>query len=131
MRVLPTLEEVSAFFWTSGRDGKLRFLQCPECAYLIHPPTPRCPHCLAADPVPAEVSGRGVVYSFTVNHQPWDGTADPYVIASVAIDEQPELRLTTNLVEVDPESVCIGMRVEALFQDHDPVFLPVFRPVVE
>ena len=128
MRVLPTLEEVSAFFWTSGRDGKLRFLRCPECAYLIHPPTPRCPHCLAADPMPAEVSGRGVVYSFTVNHQPWDGTADPYVIASVAIDEQPELRLTTNLVDVEPHDVHIGMPVHVLFEHVDDVWIPLFTP---
>ena len=27
-RVLPTLDEPSAFFWTSGADGKLRFLRC-------------------------------------------------------------------------------------------------------
>ena len=42
-RVLPGLDEPSAFFWTSGADGKLRFLRCAACSYLIHPPAPICP----------------------------------------------------------------------------------------
>jgi uncharacterized protein len=75
------------------------------------------------------VSGRGTVYSFTVNHQPWDGVGDAYVIGLVEIDEQPGLRLTTNIVDVDPDDVRIGLPVEVAFEDHDPVFLPLFRPV--
>lgn len=128
-RVLPITEGSSAFFWLSGSDGRLRFLQCSTCRYLIHPPAPICPQCHGRAVAPHEVRGRGTVYSFTVNHQPWDGDGDPYVIALVAIDEQPELRLTTNLVDVEPEAVRIGMAVEVAFEDHDPVFLPLFRPV--
>jgi uncharacterized OB-fold protein len=37
--------------------------------------------------------------------------------------------LTTNLVDIEPEDVRIGMPVEVVFEDHDPVFLPLFRPV--
>jgi len=128
-RVLPTLDEPSAFFWTSGADGKLRFLQCPGCAYLIHPPAPICPQCNGRDAAPVEVSGRGTVHSFTVNHQPWDGVGDRYVIGLVTIDEQPDVRLTTNIVGIDPDDVRIDMAVEVVFEDHDPVFVPLFRPV--
>ena len=102
-RVLPTLDEPSAFFWTSGADGKLRFLRCSDCSYLIHPPAPICPSCHGRAAEPAEVSGRGTVHSFTVNHQAWDGAGDVYVIGLVTIDEQPDVRLTTNIVEVDPD----------------------------
>ena len=128
-RVLPTLDEPSAFFWTSGADGKLRFLACSECSYLIHPPAPICPQCNSRKAEPAEVSGRATVHSFTVNHQSWDGTTDPYVIALVTIDEQPDVRLTTNLVGIDPDDVVIGMPVTVEFEDYAPVFIPVFRPV--
>ena len=128
-RVLPTMEEPSGFFWTSGADGKLRFLGCSACSYLIHPPVPFCPRCHTRDVAPVEVSGRATVHSFTVNHQPWDGVGDVYVIGLVAIDEQPDVRLTTNIVDVDPDDVRIGMPVEVVFEDHDPVFLPLFRPV--
>jgi uncharacterized OB-fold protein len=128
-RVLPDLEQPSGFFWRSGVDGHLRFLRCADCEYLIHPPAPYCPRCQSRDNAPAEVSGRGTVHSFTVNHQPWDGVGDAYVIGLVAIDEQPDVRLTTNIVDVDPDDVRIGMSVEVVFEDRSPVFLPLFRPV--
>jgi uncharacterized OB-fold protein len=127
-RVLPTIDEPSGFFWTSGADGRLRLLGCTDCSYLIHPPAHYCPACGGRDASPTEVSGRGTVYSFTVNHQPWDGDAEPYVIGVVELDEQDGLRLTTNLIEVDPAEVRIGAPVEVVFEDHDPVFLPLVRP---
>jgi uncharacterized OB-fold protein len=127
-RVLPTLDEPSAFFWTSGADGKLRFLRCEACSYLIHPPAPLCPRCESRDAAPTEVSGRATLHSFTVNHQSWDGTTEPYVIGLVEIEEQPDVRLTTNIVDVDPGAVRIGMPVEVVFEDYAPVFVPVFRP---
>ena len=128
-RVLPALDELNTFFWTGGADGKLRFLACSECAYLVHPPAPVCPKCFSRTLAPTEVSGRATVHSFTVNHQAWDGKGDRYVIALVEIEEQPDVRLTTNIIDVEPDAVEIGMRVEVAFEDHAPVFVPLFRPV--
>jgi uncharacterized protein len=128
-RVLPTLDEPSAFFWTSGADGSLRFLRCSGCGYFLHPPTPVCPRCHSRDLVPTVVSGRATVHSYTVNHQPWDGVGDTYVVALVTLAEQDDLRLTTNLVGIEPAEVHIGMPVEVVFEDHDPVYLPLFGPV--
>lgn len=128
-RLLPQLDPDNEFFWTSGREGVLRFLRCRGCGYYVHPPAPICPACLSRDVTPEAVSGRGTVHSFTVNHQPWDGSTDPYVIALVELAEQPGLRLTTNLVGCDPAAVRVGMAVEAVFEDRDPVFVPLFRPV--
>jgi uncharacterized protein len=128
-RVLPTLDEPSAFFWTSGADGRLRLLRCSACGNFLHPPAPLCPQCHSRDLSPAEVSGRGTLHSFTVNYQPWDGVGDTYVIGLVSLDEQRDVRLTTNLVGIEPDAVRIGMPVEVVFEDHDPVFLPLFRPV--
>lgn len=128
-RVLPPVDGPTGFFWTSGRDNGLRILQCALCSYFIHPPTSYCPECGGRDTVPELVSGRATVYSFTVNHQPWDRTDGSYVIGIVELDEQPGLRLMTNLVDVEPDDVRIGMPVEVIFEDHHPVYLPVFRPV--
>ena len=44
-RVLPALDFDNEFFWTSGRDGVLRFLRCAECEVLVHPPVPYCAQC--------------------------------------------------------------------------------------
>ncbi len=128
-RVPPALDDTNGFFWTSGADGKLRFLRCRTCGYFLHPPIPRCPKCGGVDQAPEPVSGRAQVYSFTVNHQPWDGSTEPYLIAIVELVEQTDLRLTTNLVEVDPGEVLIGMDVEVTFEAQDGIYWPLFRPV--
>jgi uncharacterized protein len=72
------------------------------------------------------------VASFTVNHQPWIPTFDPpYVIAIVEIDEQPEVRLMTNIVNCAPDDVFIGMPVQVVFVEYDDVWLPLFEPATE
>lgn len=128
-RMLPELDDTNEFFWTSGAGGQLRFLHCSSCSYVIHPPAPYCPACGSRDTDPRPVSGRGTVYSFTRNVQPWDGVGDEYLIAWVQLDEQADVRLTTNLVDVDPSDVHIGMPVEVVFEQRDNVYLPLFRPV--
>jgi uncharacterized OB-fold protein len=129
LRLLPRLDDNVTFFWTSGEDGVLRFLHCNDCGFYIHPPGPVCPRCLSRNVSPKEVSGRGRVETFTVNYQQWIPGSDPYIIAWVSIDEQPDVRLTTNLVDVEPDGVRIGMPVRVLFEHAEDVWLPLFTPV--
>jgi uncharacterized protein len=129
IRLLPRLDIDNRFFWTSGADGKLRLLRCRDCRRFVHPPAPVCPECLKSDLAPEEVSGRGTVASYTVNFQKWIPGSESYVIAWVAIDEQPDVRLTTNLVEVDETRVEIGMPVHVVFENAgEDVYLPLFTP---
>jgi uncharacterized OB-fold protein len=130
-RVLPRLDDENTFFWTSGADGKLRFLRCEDCKYWIHPPLPQCPRCASREIAPAIVTGRGVVHSFTINHQPWDGSTEPWAIVLVELDEQEGLRLTSNMVNCRNEDVRIGMPVHVVFQNYEDVFIPVFEPANE
>jgi uncharacterized OB-fold protein len=129
-RVLPRVDDTNEFFWTSGRDGVLRFLRCQVDGTYIHPPAPVCPVCLSRDVVPAPVSGRATVATFTINHQPWyPGLDPPYAIAIVEIEEQPSVRLMTNVVGCPPEDVRIGMPVQVAFEQYaDDVWLPFFAP---
>ena len=129
-RVLPRLDDTNREFWTAGERGELRFWRCQSDGFWIHPPTPRCPRCLSDDIAIETVNGRGVVHSFTVNHQPWNPTMpERYVIALVQLDEQDGLRLMTNLVDVEPDDVRIDMPVEVTFEKYDDTWLPMFRPV--
>lgn len=133
-RVMPALTPDVEFFWRSGEDGILRFLRCAHDGAWIHPPSPRCPECLGADLAPEPVSGRATVVACTVNHQPWYPDLDPpYSIAVVAIDEDPKVRLTTNVMGCPPDAVHIGQRVTVAFEaypDHGGnVWLPMFRPL--
>ncbi len=128
-RLLPRIDSDNHFFWTSGADGRLRFLRCRSCESFVHPPAPRCPQCLAEYLTPEPVSGRAVLESFTVNHQQWVPGAEPYMVAWVSIVEQSDVRLTTNLIDVALEDVHIGMPVEVIFEHNDDVYLPLFRRV--
>jgi uncharacterized OB-fold protein len=127
-RVLPALDESNRFFWTSGADGVLRFLRCRSCGYWLHPPIPRCPECGSREVAPEAVGGRGEVWSYTVNHQPWDGVTEPYAIVLVTFPEQEGLRLTSNLVGCPPEDARIGMPVRVVFEERDGVWFPLFEP---
>jgi acetyl-CoA acetyltransferase/uncharacterized OB-fold protein len=126
-RPLPLVAEENAFFWRSG--GKLRFQTCLACSALIHPPRPVCPRCRAHETEVREVSGRATLVGFTVNHRfQIPGREPPYVVAEVAVDEDPRVRLTTNIVESDPADLRLGMPVEVLFEQVEDVWLPLFRP---
>jgi uncharacterized protein len=127
-RPLPALTPETAFFWTSGADGRLRFLRCHDCSRYVHPPAPVCPQCASRSLAPEPVSGQGTVVTFTVNHQDWGLLAPPYVIAIVELAEQPGLRLTTNLVGIEPEAVRSGLAVQVRFEPVDDVHLPLFEP---
>ena len=129
LRLLPRLEPENEFFWTSGADGRLRFLRCTSCRRYVHPPGPRCPYCLETGLAPEAVSGRATLVAHTLNVQEWIPGSGPYLIGLVAIDEQDDVRLTTNLVDVAPEDVRTGMAVEVVFDHHEDVYLPLFRPV--
>ena len=126
---LPELDQDNTFFWTSGADGRLRFLQCGDCQNYVHPPRARCAICRGENLSPQPVSGRGTVLTFTINHQPWfPGMEVPFVVAIVELDEQPGLRLTTNIIECPPEEVYIGQSVRVVFEQKEDVWLPLFEP---
>lgn len=129
-RILPRLTDLNRDFWTGGKDNELRFQRCQQCGYYNHPPTPICPSCHSKELKFEVVSGKASLWTFTVNHQPWmPGPELPFVVAIVAIPEQEGLRLTTNLVDVEPDDVKIGMPLEVTFENHDDeVWIPLFRP---
>jgi hypothetical protein len=70
------------------------------------------------------------VVTYTVNYQQWSPkvAAGPYVIALVELVEQPGLRQPTNIVNVAPEDIRIGMPVRVVFQQVEDVAIPLFEP---
>ncbi|HET6953528.1 MAG TPA: OB-fold domain-containing protein [Acidimicrobiales bacterium] len=128
-RVLPVLRDWNRFFWTGGEDGRLRFQHCTACDALQHPAAPVCRRCGAGGLDVQPVSGRGVVQSCTVNVQRWSADqTTPFVVAVVAIDEDPRVRLTTNVVGCDPDAVHVGLPVRVVFEHVDDVWVPLFEP---
>ncbi|MFT4288410.1 thiolase C-terminal domain-containing protein [Nocardioides sp.] len=129
VRPLPQLTLANTGFWTGGADGLLRIARCEDCGAYTHPPLPRCRSCRGARMAMAPVSGRAVVAGFTVNHQQWlPGFPPPYVVAIVALEEDDGVRLTTNIVNCEPDEVRLGMAVRVTFEKAEDVYLPLFEP---
>jgi acetyl-CoA acetyltransferase/uncharacterized OB-fold protein len=129
VRPLPELTPENEFFWTSGKDGVLRVQRSIPCGALLFPPTPLCPYCHSTEIDVVEVSGRGTVVGCTVNVHQWlPSMTPPYVIAMVALEEDARVRLTTNIVGCDPDTVHPGMRVAVEFTEQADVWFPLFTP---
>jgi len=127
---MPPVNDRNRHFWTGGAFGELRMLHCQVCRFWIHPPVGTCPKCGATTLAPEPTSGIGTVFTFTINHHPYNPAVPvPYVIAVVELDDQRDLRFTTNVVNCDPEEVTIGMPVRVLFEHHEDLYVPVFEPI--
>ncbi|HEX2286065.1 MAG TPA: OB-fold domain-containing protein [Mycobacterium sp.] len=129
-RPLPQVTAANEFFWTAGADGVLRIQECKDCAALIHPPQPVCRYCRSRNMGVRDLSGRATLVGFTINHRfGFPDLPPPYVVAQVAVVEDPRVRLTTNIVECDPDQLQLGQHVEVVFEKIEDVWLPLFRPV--
>ncbi|RAY17008.1 3-ketoacyl-CoA thiolase [Actinomadura craniellae] len=131
-RPLPFVSPWNEFYWTSGADGRLRIQECASCAALVHPPKPVCPHCQGSGIGVRAVSGFATLFGFTVSHRfALPGLPSPYIVAQVALEEDPRVRLTTRLVDCVEEDLRLGMRMEVTFEQVEDVWLPLFRPTAE
>jgi len=113
----PTVTPENEKYWTASAEGKLLLQRCDNCAVVIWYPRGLCPDCKSTDISWFEASGQGEIYTWTVSRRgdgPWKAVA-PYVIAYVQLDEGP--RVMTNIVEADVDSLAIGQRVTAVWDD--------------
>jgi uncharacterized protein len=124
--LVPLDDEETAGFWEGTAAGELRLQACGGCGILRFPPRVMCPHCQSTVRRWRPVSGTGTIWSFVVAHPPLLPAYlpfAPYPVVTVALDEDPALRMVGNLVsgpegainEIDPASIRIGEPVRAVF----------------
>jgi len=128
-RPQPPRNQDNAFFWEGVDRGDLLIQHCTSCGQLRHPPRPMCPNCQSLDWDTVTASGKGEVFSFIIPHYPQVPFFEyPYVVAVVALEEGT--RLISNVIDIDPGDVTIGMPVEVRFvKVDDELVLPLFAPV--
>ena len=113
----PAVTEETKAFWAAAREGRLVIERCSRCGADSFPPRGICRSCRAREMVPAEVTGRGHVYSFTVNYQRWLPDLEvPYAIVLVEFADHPGVRVAGRLRGCPPEQAAIGMAVEVGFE---------------
>ena len=127
-RPRPAINRDNAFFWEGVEAGELRIQRCTKCSKLRHPPGPSCPECGSLEWDTVTATGRGTVYSYVVPHYPQVPSFEyPYVVVLVELEEG--VRLVSNIIDIDPPDVAIGMPVEVAFTKvDDELTLPLFRP---
>ena len=115
-------------FWQAARERRLVAPKCSECGTFRLPPTPFCPSCQSKAVTWVELSGRATVYSFAVVHG-FPGMPDLVLVPAVLdLPDAPGARLVSNIVDVTPTNVSIGMPVRVDFSPiSDDWLLPVFR----
>ena len=128
-RPRPAVTADSAFWFEGAKAKRLLIQRCTSCGTLRHPPGPACPKCRTYDWDTVESSGRGVVYSFVVNHYPQVPAFD-YPLPVGLIELEEGTRLIADLIGVDAADVTVGMPVQVEFVAvDDELTLPMFRPV--
>ncbi len=87
-----------------------------------------CPHCHSLQFDVVDLAGDGVVYSYAILHHPQHPAFD-YPIVAALVDLEEGVRVMSNLVEIDPSDVAIGIPVTVDFRPtRDDGVLPVFKP---
>ncbi len=114
-------------FWQGADEGKLILQRCGSCGTWCHIPQPMCPKCHSVEKTWAPVSGKGKVYSWVTYYEsPHPGFKAPYAVVLVELEEG--MRIVSNLVDVQPKDIKMGMPVEVTFEKIAENFvLPKFK----
>lgn len=129
----PMADATTLPWWQAASEHRLVVQRCAACGHTRLPPAPVCPACRSDAADWQEVPGRGEVYTYTLVHRPIAANQTlPFVIAVIALEDAGGVRMISNLVEVAPEDVCIGLPVELVWEDMSAdLAIPRFRPALE
>ncbi len=130
---VPVMQPWSKEFWTGANKGKLLVQHCQDCQANIFFPKKVCPECWSENLTWIEASGKAKVYSYTemvdmVEPVFWGDL--PYIVAMVDLPEG--IRMTSRIVNCNPENVQIGMNLKVVFEQlTDDISMPYFQPADE
>jgi uncharacterized OB-fold protein len=129
-RPIPPVDLDVQPFWEGVQRHEFLLQRCRNCGSIVYHPRKYCGNCWSDNSEWIQASGKGTVYSFTVIHQaghPFFQDKVPYVVALVDLDEG--VHVMSNLVDVDPAHVYVGMPVEVTYEDvTDDFSVYLFRP---
>ena len=128
---IPVPSPETQFFWEKVRQHELWIPRCTTCGHTFFPPQLHCPQCLSPRVEWFKALGKGILYSYMINHRPAPGFEEgvPYAIAIVRLEEGP--RMMTNIVGIEntPENLILDMPLEVIFEDvREDVTIPKWKP---
>lgn len=111
-------------YFAAAAEGKLMLKKCSDCGEHHHYPRALCPFCFSDKVQWVQAKGTGEIYSYSVSRR-----AGPvvYCIAYVTLDEG--VKMMTNIVDCDLDTVKVGQKVKVAFKKTEGgVSMPVFAP---
>lgn len=130
-RPVPLPDDTTRFFWDGAAERRLLLQRCDACSTYQYPPDVVCITCQSLALTPTEVSGRATLYSFIEMERAFHAGFVPHlpiVLALVELDEQPGLRMLTNIVDAEGATLEIGMALEVTYEERGDIVLPQFKP---
>lgn len=116
----PVPDELDKPFYDAANEDRLVVQHCATCNRFQWPPRAVCANCLSGAGLDwKEVSGRGRIMSRVVVYDsPVTSLIpeQPFNVATVAIDESPEVIMYSHLPGVPVDEVPIGAEVEVIFE---------------
>lgn len=120
---IPLKNQDNSPYWDAADRHELVLQKCESCQSYSHPPGPSCSKCGSTE-LSWENQGQeinGAVYSYVVSYRPFlPGFQEddlPQIIASIELNEVPQVKLIGNILECKPEELEIGMPVKMVWKD--------------
>ncbi len=109
-------------------------IKCRKCGFISYPPKAACPRCGSREIEFIKLPRKGKIITFTVLRVPLRGFEDrvPLVIALVDLGGA---RVLTEIIDIKPDEVEVGMEVEAVIDrgaktiDGATPYVIKFRPI--
>lgn len=123
----PAITHDNAHYWEGIARRELLIQKCSHCGQLRHPPGPACPACHSLEWETVKASGKGVLHSFVVVHQPRVPSLN-YPLPVLLVELEEGVRLIANAIDLTPDDLTIGMPLTLDFIEIEPGYLlPAFR----
>jgi len=117
-RPMPVPTPTTQPFWDALAEHKIRIQYSPSAQRYVFYPRILAPGTLADDLEWRQISGAASLFTYTVAHRPVAphfADAVPHIIAVAQWDEGA--RFATEVVNVDPAELRVGMRIRPVFVD--------------
>ncbi len=118
---IPSSEGLGKEFWAATLEHKLVIQRCADCRHWQWGPEIICRACGGEQLGYESVEPAGEIYSWQRCWYPVHPALKetvPYLVVMVELDSAPGVRLIGNLVGDGQQSLAVGDRVTALFEDH-------------
>ena len=126
-RPLPQPTRITQPYWDAAREGRLVIQECAHCKTRQFFPREFCTACLSGNMGWIECSGKGAVYTHTINRRRGRGLRRAGVLRGRGDRLDEGVRMMANIVDSPPEAVRIGSRVRVCFERvSDDIALPQF-----